>query len=114
MNHEVAIRILESITTSEGELKHHLILGAVRYARLRTDWQLATPEERCAMDPARTAVHNALVDAAKHLRARDQWIGWTDAQREKRLSLVVNNIRFLLIPDKTFPCLLYTSDAADE
>src|SRR6266852_6073309 len=43
--------------------------------------------------------------AAKHLRARDQWIGWTDAQREKRLSLVVNNIRFLLMPDKTFPNL---------
>ena len=30
--------------------------------------------------------------AAKHLKARDQWIGWTDAQREKRLPLVVNNI----------------------
>jgi len=43
--------------------------------------------------------------AAKHLKARDQWIGWTDAQREKRLSLVVNNIRFLLMPDKTFPNL---------
>src|SRR5208283_2610560 len=43
--------------------------------------------------------------AARHLRARDQWIGWTDAQREKRLSLVVNNIRFLLMPDKTFPNL---------
>ena len=43
--------------------------------------------------------------AAKHLRARDQWIGWTDAQREKRLSLVVNNIRFLLLPDQTFPNL---------
>jgi hypothetical protein len=43
--------------------------------------------------------------AAKHLRARDQWLGWTDAQRKKRLSLVVNNIRFLLIPDKTFPNL---------
>ena len=43
--------------------------------------------------------------AAKHLRARDQWIGWTDAQREKRLALVVNNIRFLLVPDQTFPNL---------
>jgi hypothetical protein len=43
--------------------------------------------------------------ASKHLKARDQWIGWTDAQREKRLSLVVNNIRFLLLPDKTFPNL---------
>jgi predicted transposase YbfD/YdcC len=43
--------------------------------------------------------------AAKHLRARDQWIGWTDVQREKRLPLVVNNIRFLLVPEQTFPNL---------
>ena len=43
--------------------------------------------------------------AAKHLRARDQWIGWTDAQREKRLPLVVNNMRFLLVPGQSFPNL---------
>jgi predicted transposase YbfD/YdcC len=43
--------------------------------------------------------------AAKHLRAREQWIGWTDAQRERRLALVVNNIRFLLVPEHTFPNL---------
>jgi hypothetical protein len=43
--------------------------------------------------------------AAKHLKHRDRWIGWTDAQREGRLSLVVNNIRFLLLPEKTFPNL---------
>ena len=43
--------------------------------------------------------------AAKHLRVRDQWMGWTDAQREKRLALVVNNIRFLLVPGQTFPNL---------
>jgi predicted transposase YbfD/YdcC len=43
--------------------------------------------------------------AAKHLRHRDRWIGWTEVQRERRLSLVVNNIRFLLLPDRTFPNL---------
>ena len=43
--------------------------------------------------------------AAKHLKYRDRWIGWTDAQRERRLSLVANNIRFLLLPDRTFPNL---------
>ncbi len=43
--------------------------------------------------------------AARHLRDRDRWIGWNDAQRERRLSLVVNNIRFLIIPDKAFPNL---------
>jgi hypothetical protein len=40
--------------------------------------------------------------AARHLRYRDRWIGWIDAQRERRLSLVANNIRFLLLPDQTF------------
>ncbi|MDR3377877.1 MAG: ISAs1 family transposase [Verrucomicrobiae bacterium] len=43
--------------------------------------------------------------AAKHLKYRDQWIGWTDPQRERRLALVVNNIRFLLLPERTFPNL---------
>lgn len=43
--------------------------------------------------------------AAKHLRERDRWIAWTDAQRERRLSLVANNLRFLVLPDKTLPNL---------
>jgi hypothetical protein len=43
--------------------------------------------------------------AAKHLRERDRWIAWTDTQRERRLSLVANNIRFLLLPGKTLPNL---------
>ena len=32
---------------------------------------------------------------AKHLKHRDQWIGWSAAQRHRRLSLVTNNSRFL-------------------
>jgi hypothetical protein len=43
--------------------------------------------------------------AAKHLKAREQWIGWTDEQRARRLALVVNQSRFLLLPDKTVPNL---------
>jgi len=34
--------------------------------------------------------------AAYHIRARDQWIGWTDNQRRARLRLVANNARFCL------------------
>ena len=30
----------------------------------------------------------------KHLRHREKWIGWTEAQRRKRLGLVTNNARF--------------------
>lgn len=43
--------------------------------------------------------------ASRRLRARDKWIGWTEEQRRRRLPLVVNNCRFLLLPDKTFPNL---------
>jgi hypothetical protein len=43
--------------------------------------------------------------ASRRLRARDQWIGWSEEQRRRRLPLLVNNCRFLLRPDKTFPNL---------
>jgi hypothetical protein len=43
--------------------------------------------------------------AAKYLRHRDKWIGWTSEQRRRRLALVVNNARYLLIPCRTVPNL---------
>lgn len=36
--------------------------------------------------------------AAWKVAARDQWIGWTPEQRKRRLHLVLNNARFLLLP----------------
>jgi hypothetical protein len=36
--------------------------------------------------------------AAFRCRARDQYIGWDEQTREKRLHLVVNNVRFLMLP----------------
>jgi hypothetical protein len=43
--------------------------------------------------------------ASRRLRARDSWIGWTEEQRRRRLPLVVNNCRFLLLPHQTVPNL---------
>ena len=43
--------------------------------------------------------------AAWHLRPRDKWIGWSDEQRRRRLALVANNVRFLLLPERTVPNL---------
>ncbi len=60
-------RSAAGIKPREHELKHHLILGTVHDARLRTDWLLTTAEDRRAKDSARTAAHNALVDAANIL-----------------------------------------------
>ena len=45
------------------------------------------------------------VSAARRLRHRDARIGWTDEQRRVRLQLVVNNARFLLLPERTVPNL---------
>jgi hypothetical protein len=43
--------------------------------------------------------------AAKHLRHREKWIGWTNEQRRRRLALVANNARFLILPDYAVPNL---------
>jgi hypothetical protein len=39
--------------------------------------------------------------AARHLKHRDHWVGWTPQQRERRLHLAVNQSRFLLLPQAT-------------
>lgn len=43
--------------------------------------------------------------AAKHLKHREEWIKWTESQRRKRLSLVTNNVRFLMLPKGEIPNL---------
>lgn len=42
---------------------------------------------------------------ARHLRVRDQWIGWSDEQRRRRLALLVSNTRFLILPECHLPNL---------
>jgi hypothetical protein len=43
--------------------------------------------------------------AALKCKARDQWIGWTEALKLQRLPLVANNCRFLILPDVNGPNL---------
>jgi hypothetical protein len=38
--------------------------------------------------------------AALNLKAREKWIGWSARQKARRLSLVVNNSRFLVLQDR--------------
>jgi hypothetical protein len=44
--------------------------------------------------------------AALHIKARDQFIGWTEEQRRRRLPLVVNNSRLLVLPACQCPNLI--------
>jgi hypothetical protein len=43
--------------------------------------------------------------AAKHLKHRDKWIGWTEEQRRRRLALIANNARFMIMPGYHVPNL---------
>ena len=43
--------------------------------------------------------------AARHLRDRDDWIGWNPALRRERRHLIVNNSRFLILPEVKVPHL---------
>jgi hypothetical protein len=43
---------------------------------------------------------------ALHLKARDQFIGWTEEQRRRRLPLLVNNARLLVLPECQCPNLI--------
>jgi len=43
--------------------------------------------------------------AAKHLKHRDAWIGWTWQQRRRRLTMVANNSRYLILPGISCPNL---------
>lgn len=47
----------------------------------------------------------AFSSAAWRLAARDQWIGWTDSTRAENLGSVVNNSRFLILPQIRVPNL---------
>lgn len=43
--------------------------------------------------------------AAYHLKDREVWLGWTPAQRARRLPLVANNSRFWILRDAHYPNL---------
>jgi hypothetical protein len=62
------------------KLKDDLLARAARYARLRTDWQLAEHDLRRELDGSRTAAHNALIDAcnilSRAMNERGRDISW--------------------------------------
>jgi hypothetical protein len=43
--------------------------------------------------------------AARHLKDREQWLSWSDSQRRRRLALLANNARFLILPGVACPNL---------
>ncbi len=61
-------------------------------------WYVATAQERWVALLAWAA-------AALKCRPRDAWIGWTPAMKLRRLHLIANNVRFLILPEGRSPNL---------
>lgn len=94
------VRLLESAQLKQcnERLEEHHYLGSVKPVGERLYYVVTGPQGEWLAPLVFAA-------AAQHLKYRDRWIGWTDVQRERRLALVVDNVRFLLRPHKTFPHL---------
>lgn len=68
MNYEIAEEILKQIVTTKLEaLKNDLIQKAVKYARLRVDYQLTPVDSRNEIGSLRTKAHNDFIDSCNIL-----------------------------------------------
>lgn len=62
MNMNTAEEIYSAINATKlANLRYELVMSAINYARMRTDWELSSLEQRRAMDGDRTICHNALI-----------------------------------------------------
>jgi hypothetical protein len=79
MDIEIARKIYDQIElTNVVNLKLELIKTAILYSRIRTDWYMATKQERIDMDVQRTLLHNSFIDACNIL-SRNMVNGGEDA-----------------------------------
>lgn len=98
--HEVQVELATSaeIPRLQSLLRRHHYLGGIRPVGERLYY--------IARDASANWLAVLVFSApAKHLKDRDGWIGWTEEQRRRRLSLVTNNSRFLIVPERSVPNL---------
>ena len=81
MNYKTAEIILKQlVTTKRGDLKNDLIQKALRYARLRVDWQLTPGDSRNEIGSLRTKAHNAFIDScnilSRNMADNDEDVTW--------------------------------------
>ena len=89
MDFETARRVYNQIeTTKSVRSKRQMLTLAVRYARVRTDWHLASPDERREMDRHRSQAHDALIDAcnilSRHMAEAGEDNSWRAALEERK------------------------------
>jgi hypothetical protein len=94
---QVELVPLEDLPRFQSLLRRHHYLGGIKPVGQRLYYVAAWRGQWLAL--------LVFCAAAKHLRHREKWIGWTEAQRRARLGLVANNARFLVLPHCHYPNL---------
>ena len=78
-------------TTQQPEVLNDLVLSAVEYARIRTDWYLSDKERRIEINERRTAAHNTLIDncniLSREMAKNGGNISWRDTLGEERVDI---------------------------
>src|ERR1700687_2854660 len=101
---QVQVRLVERTELERFKelLDEHHYLGSVKAVGERLHYVATDAQDQWLASWLALLVFSA---PAKHLKHRDQWIGWSPAQRHRRLSLVTNNSRFLILPERSVPNL---------
>ncbi len=92
MDYPKALLIYSSIEKSTFQnLKSELIQAAIRYSRLRVDWQLSDLEERKNLDNERTFAHNSFIDScnilSRNMAKAGEDISWREQLGNDRKSI---------------------------
>lgn len=91
MNYDQAELIYKTILNStHSELRRELLIKAVEYSHVRSQWKLSTSEERYRMDPRRTLAHNAFIDVcnimSRNMKERNEDNSWrTELGGDRRI-----------------------------
>lgn len=95
----VTLRLIDSTEINEWNkiVNEYHPLGAPKLP----GWQLRYVAEHCG----KALAFLSFSACAYHLSSRDQWIGWSREQRSQRKNFVVQNSRFLVMPNEKHPNL---------
>lgn len=101
--HLEKVRIVRAQSAAQRRLVRELI-AAHHYLGYRTPFG-ARVQYLAYLDGEQVAGCVQFSSAAWRLAARDQWLGWSDAQRAAGLIRVIQNSRFLMLPSIHVPNL---------
>ncbi len=98
----VEVRLLESGDEAERTRFRELMVG---HHYLKSDSLVGEQLRYVAEVDGRWVALLSWSAAAHHLRGREKWLGWSPEQKRRRLALVANNARFLILPGVDCPNL---------